>query len=295
MEKQLGILGYGAVGKSLHSIYENLNIKISIASSIKYIPHLKENQYLEVINLEEYKKQNREKYEIAIISTKIEKIENYIELLKDMVTENTIILPVQNGFHTYEYLEKEFGDNVLASSLSIVAKSENNTTSENLTKKATFSISEPKDQELNKVLTKFINNTKNNINYEIISNKQELLWRKFSRIVSLACSCIYYENELGEILNDEEKYNFLIEILDSIKSLALEYGVEIVIEEELIRINNISPHLKTSLYESLERGEPGEFQYIIVEALKRGLEKNIKLENIEKTREKIYKRYPWII
>ena len=65
MEKQLGILGYGAVGKSLHSIYENLNIKISIASSIKYIPHLKENQYLEVINLEEYKKQNREKYGTA--------------------------------------------------------------------------------------------------------------------------------------------------------------------------------------------------------------------------------------
>ena len=91
--------------------------------------------------------------------------------------------------------------------------------------------------------------------------------------MSLACSCIYYENELGEILNDEEKYNFLIEILDSIKSLALEYGVEIVIEEELIRINNISPHLKTSLYESLERGEPGEFQYIIVEALKEGLKR----------------------
>ena len=92
MEKQLGILGYGAVGKSLHSIYKNLNIKISIASSIKYIPHLKENQYLEVINLEEYKKQNREKYEIAIISTKIEKIEHYIELLKDMVMESNFLI-----------------------------------------------------------------------------------------------------------------------------------------------------------------------------------------------------------
>tara|TARA_B100001996_G_C18609137_1_gene572997 strand:- start:33 stop:920 length:888 start_codon:yes stop_codon:yes gene_type:complete len=295
MEKQLGILGYGAVGKSLHSIYENLDIKISIASSIKYVQHLKETQYLEVINLEEYKNQNRGKYEIVIISTKIEKIENYIGLLKDIVTENTIILPVQNGFYAYEYLEKEFGDNVLAASLSIVAKSENNTTSENLTKKATFSISKPRDQELNEVLTKFINTTKNNINYEIISNKQELLWRKFSRIVSLTCSCIYYQNELGEILRNEEKYNFLIDTLDSIKSLASKYGVVIIIEEELKRINNISPHLKTSLYESLERGVPGEFKYIIVEALKRGIEKNIKLDNIEKTKEKIYKKYPWII
>ena len=64
---------------------------------------------------------------------------------------------------------------------------------------------------------------------------------------------------------------------------------------ELKRILNISPKLITSLYESLENKDTGEFNFLILEAIKRAELKNVDLANVIQARDKIYARYPWII
>ena len=292
---RIGILGYGSVGKSIHSIYKNLECELVIVSSKKYIKDIQSSADLTVYDLEDSIKLDIPKCDVLIICTKVEKIQKYIDIINNLKNKNCLILPIQNGFYGYELLSEKFGNNVIASSISIVAKKTEKNLSVNLTKKPIFSLAFNKNSEYVHEINNLIHLSRNVIEFELIDSNQELLWRKFTRIISLSTSCIYFQNNLGQILTDKNKLNFLIKTLKSMKVLSNAYGVKIDVDMELKRILNISPKLITSLYESLENKDTGEFNFLILEAIKRAELKNVDLANVIQARDKIYARYPWII
>ena len=286
---KVSILGYGAVGKSLVRILSTNNYDISVFSSDEYIKNLRK------LNVNSYSIEsgavNSPKQDLIFLSTKIYKVKNYLKILENLVGEGTLILPLQNGFYSFDLLKKSFYQNTAAASLSIVTS---NTKSGfvNFTKKPKLSVSKPINKVSELMLENFILHSKNDITFEIFKNDEILLWRKFARIIALSTTCIYYKSSLGQVLQDERKYNFLIRSLEEMKSLAKFYKVDISLKQELEMINTISPNLRTSLYHSLENGHPGEYKYLIHEAIQRAKINSIPLNSLEKANVEILRRYP---
>ena len=292
---KIAILGYGAVGKSLEKILKNKNNDIFIVSSEEYISKSNNKTDSKLISLSESESIKNKEWDVVILSTRTSKIESYYEIIENNIYNESIILPIQNGFTSFNSMQSKFKDRVLASSISIVAKNITDSEAINYTEKPIFYVGEPTNSGQKNKLNIFIDQYRNELTFEIINSSQELLWRKFTRITTLSSSCIYFENNLGQILQDKEKYSFLVNTLKSITDLALMYNIKIDIDKELEFINNIPKNTRTSLYESLERGERGEFDYLIIEALNRAKEKNFELLNIELVINKIYQKYHWLV
>ena len=291
----IAILGYGAVGKSLETILINENNKIFIVSSDEYITKSIEKNQSELIPLSKSKSIKNKNWDVVIISTRTNKIESYYEIINNNIYDESIILPIQNGFTSYNNLKSEFKDKVLASSISIVAKNVNINEAKNYTNKPILYIGKPTKDSSKDKLNEFVNEYKKSLTFEIIKSSEELLWRKFTRITTLSSTCIYYEINLGQVLQNKEKYDFLVNTLVSISELAHKYNVEIDVNEELDFISKIPKNTRTSLYESLEQGERGEFDYLIIEVINRANQKNLKLSNIELVKNKIYQKYNWLV
>jgi len=292
---KIAILGYGAVGKSLEKLLEREKNDIFIVSSEEYLNKSNNKSKSNFVPLSESGTTKNKEWDIAIVSTKTIKIPSYYEIIRNNIYSQSIILPMQNGFASFNNLQSEFKDKVLASSISIVAKNISDDEVRNYTEKPIIYVSKPTESNLTNKLNRFIDEYKNTITFEVFNSTDDLLWRKFTRITTVASTCIYYENNLGQILQDKEKYNFLVNTLKSISNLALSYKVKIDVNKELEFINKIPKNTRTSLYESLERGEKGEFDYLIIEALSKAKEKNIDLTNIELVKNKIYQKYHWLV
>tara|TARA_B100000003_G_C10894710_1_gene356682 strand:+ start:198 stop:1067 length:870 start_codon:yes stop_codon:yes gene_type:complete len=287
----IAILGYGAVGKSLTNVFSESNNKISVFSSGKYLE--KNNKFLvSQFPIESFSR-DLNTQDIIILTTKNPNVTNYIDIVTKIIGKNSLILPMQNGFYSYELYKKIFFERTLASSISIVTNISKNKLQNN-TKKPTISFVRPVPVNLSKTFNKFIESSEVLLNFEIFEDENVLLWRKFTRIVALSLSCIYFQSNLGEILTNEQKFNFLKSILLEMKNVAFGYGVLIDIDQELKRISTISPKLKTSLFHSLENKNSGEYEYLISEAIKKAKFKNIKIEQIEYANKEIYKRYTWL-
>ncbi len=192
----IAILGYGAVGKSLTNVLCASNNKLSVFSSKKYLE--KNNKHLiSQFPIENFSK-DLNTQDIIFLTTKNPNATNYIDIVTKIIGSNSLILPMQNGFYSYELYKKIFFERTLASSISIVTNISKNKLQNN-TKKPTISSVPPVPVNLSKTFNKFIESSKDLLNFEIFEDENVLLWRKFTRIVSLSLSCIYFQSNLGEI------------------------------------------------------------------------------------------------
>ena len=51
---------------------------------------------------------NSPKQDLIFLSTKIYKVKNYLKILENLVGEGSLILPLQNGFYSFDLLKKAF-------------------------------------------------------------------------------------------------------------------------------------------------------------------------------------------
>ena len=72
------------------------------------------------------------------MTTKNPNVTNYIDIVTKIIGKNSLILPMQNGFYSYELYKKIFFERTLASSISIVTNKRKNKLQNN-TKKPTIS------------------------------------------------------------------------------------------------------------------------------------------------------------
>ncbi len=117
--KTAAVIGLGAIGIPLaHLLYEKIGEDFFLLSDEKHAVKLRSNTIY--INGKEFspcivtdKNQIQKKLDIVFVCVKNYSIESAADVLKKIIDEDTIILPLQNGVYSHHYFLENFPKNVV--------------------------------------------------------------------------------------------------------------------------------------------------------------------------------------
>lgn len=119
---------------------------------------------------------------------------------------------------------------------------------------------------------------KADIDAELRNNIQEIIWKKFLFISSLATTTSYYNQTIGQVLQSEISRKFLVSLMKQANDIALAKGIllgESVISELLELMSNFPFEAKTSMQLDFESGNYTEIgaltEYVVLEGKKLGI------------------------
>lgn len=158
--------------------------------------------------------------DFILLCTKSYDIETTINQLKVCINNDTIVLPLLNGVDSKERIKSILPDNVIldgcvyiVSRLTEFGKVENFGNIETLY----FGIDNIQNEKLNLLEQLF---KQANVNATLSKNISSIIWEKFIFIAPTATSTTYFDNSIGEILEDNEKQNITIELIEEVKKIA---------------------------------------------------------------------------
>jgi 2-dehydropantoate 2-reductase len=117
MDKYITLIGLGAVGAPLADLLnKEYGQDFALLSSENFLSSL-ENLYMNgnifAPNIYTKKEQLKKKIGVVFICVKNYQIESVATLLQDLIDEETIIFPLQNGVYSFDYFSKKFPNNVV--------------------------------------------------------------------------------------------------------------------------------------------------------------------------------------
>lgn len=117
MNKYVTLIGLGAVGAPLANLlYHTYKNDFALLSSEDFLPTLK-NLYINGVAFEPNiycrREQLKKKIGIVFICVKNYQIEAVSCLLKELIDDETVIVPLQNGVYSFEFFLSKFPNNVI--------------------------------------------------------------------------------------------------------------------------------------------------------------------------------------
>ncbi len=113
------VIGLGAIGAPLsHLLWKKYGEDFVLLSSEEIAVDLKKNDIL--INNEPFspkiitkKEELKKNIDIVYICVKNYSLPSAVECLKQLITDDTVILPLQNGLYSYRYIREQFPNNIV--------------------------------------------------------------------------------------------------------------------------------------------------------------------------------------
>ena len=160
------------------------------------------------------------KVDLIILCTKSYDIETTINQLKVCLNDETIILPLLNGVDSKERIKRILPTHtILNGCVYIVARLTGFGKVENFGNIETlyFGIDTIENQKFNLLEQLF---KQANINAIFSKNITALIWEKFIFISPTATATTFFNNSIGEILEDNEKQKVLVKLIEEVKKIA---------------------------------------------------------------------------
>lgn len=181
-----------------------------------------------------------------LICTKSYDLESVLELLKPCIDKNTILLPLLNGVDGIEVIKKALPNNIILNGcVYIISRLKEAGAVENMgyIQKLYFGLENTTSDKLvalERLL--FEADIEVTLSEKIIA----IVWEKFLYISPVATATSYFDNCLGEILEDNFKRETLYQLIDEAAEIA--FAKDIVTDFEIIM--KIRDKLKLFPYES---------------------------------------------
>jgi len=241
-------INFLARGNHLHKIQLNGLKVIKGADSFFAHPKIASNNSVE-FGLADY----------IIVACKSYDLENLIEQLKPCINQNTIILPLLNGVDSQSRIQKIFINNlVLAGCVYIVARLQEAGIVENIGNIQTllFGIDSQTNERLNHLLTIF---EEAKIEASLSNNISTILWEKFIFISPTATATSYFNESIGQCLNDGEKLSMIMELIEEVKLIANAHGIKVsddITQKTLNKLKAMPFEATSSMHSDYKNNKP---------------------------------------
>ncbi|CAN5568394.1 2-dehydropantoate 2-reductase [soil metagenome] len=174
-----------------------------------------------------------QKPDLILVCVKEYDLENLCRQLNEVITDETIILPMMNGADIYDRIRKIIPNNtILPSCIYVVSHLKDNGVVEHRGKSGKLILGkDPNNSSINfnwvlEVLKS------SNINYEFTKNIQLEIWTKFIFIASFGLVTAKYNSSIGTVCADAQQKEEVIKIMTEIKLIAA--SKEVVFENNII-------------------------------------------------------------
>lgn len=219
---------------------------------------------------------NNFKADLIIIATKNDGLNDVISNIANFVSENTIILSLLNGVTSENIIAERYGAKKLVYSYFIghSAVRVNRTITHDGVNKIVFG--NYKNQENVDAVKEYFD--KACINYEIPEDIIHSMWLKFMLNVSTNQPSAIWKYTFGDMFNNINCINLIINIMKEVQSIAKAEGVkntDRMIDEALATFKKMTPEGKTSMLQDILAGRKTEVDIFAGEIIKLGKKNNI--------------------
>ncbi len=199
----------------------------------------------------------------VICTTKSYNLEESILPLKNCITPETIIIPVLNGVDSKDRIENWFPENeVLYGCVYLVSRQIETGVILKTGNMHSFhfgSSSVPIDK-LNKLEYILKEAT---IECYLTNTIQKTVWQKFMFISSIASLTCYLDKSIGEIFENSEWTNMLIDLLNEVHSVAIANQIEVtenIVEITLQQMKTLPYESTSSMHSDIQKGNKTEYE-----------------------------------
>jgi len=217
--------------------------------------------------------------DLLVLACKSYSLASMLNSLDQIISPTTIILPLLNGVDSYDVIKSYFRENTvlygcvyLVSRLIAPGVVENSGNVETLF----FGLPKKRDEELI-YLEKLFQAA--NIQATCTPVIEQVVWEKFLFVSPIATATSYFNESIGNILNDKEKKSALHDLIEEIHRLASAKGIFVaadLIDRTIVRLSALPYETTSSMQADFAKGHVAEWksltQYVVVESEACGLE-----------------------
>jgi 2-dehydropantoate 2-reductase len=251
-------------GKNLEQMKQNgLKLKTGIKGEI-YLPNIK------VFSHEEYK----DKADVIFVCVKSYSIDNIIPVIRNASHENSIIIPILNGYGIGEKISNELKNlHVLDGCIYISAFIDTPGSITQLGNLFKIVFGTRKGDSINSVILNDIKNTLCDCGIPTIvsDNIQRDTFKKFTFISSFAACAAYYDITAKEIQQEGKYRQTFEELCEEIKEIGnrfeLEFDVDLT-KENLKIVNSTTPDTTSSMQKDMKEGKKSEIDELVFEVVR---------------------------
>lgn len=189
--------------------------------------------------------------DLVLICVKEYDLENVCEQLVEVITKDTILLPMMNGVDIYDRIRKIIHENtILPSCVYVASHIKTKGTVEQTGKPGKLYLGrDPQnfDHDIDWVLTLIENS---GINFDFKDSSLTEIWIKFIFIAAFGLVTARYNSSIGSVCTDETKKNEATKIMEEIKLIANKKDIpleEDIIAKTFTKAATFPPQTPTSL------------------------------------------------
>jgi 2-dehydropantoate 2-reductase len=225
------------------------------------------------------KEKAMEPADLIIFAVKYNQLNQAIEVAKNQIGENTIILSALNGISSEEMIGEVHGmDKILycvAQGMDAVKK-ENSLTYVNMGKLCFGEKNNEVWSDKVKAVAEFFDST--NFPYEVVVDMEKRYWGKFMLNTGVNQTTAVFRAPYGVIQVPGKPREVMIEAMKEIMELSQKEGVNLTAEDLqywLRVVDALSPEGKTSMLQDIEARRPSEVELFSGTAIKLGRKHNV--------------------
>ena len=284
--EKIAIIGVGGIGGYFGGMLANSGLNVSFIARGETLKSLKKNG-LKIesvngnINLRYVKVTNDANtlgsQDLILICVKAHQITDIFDLIKPLIGEDTIILPLQNGIDAPSQLAREFGNHVIGGCCRILSEK----IASGTIKHSGASIIEI--GEINSPITNRILKTKQilesgGIKVIPYDDFRIAQWSKMMLVCSIGGITSVTRSTIGEILLISETSSLLFDSMNEINNLAKKLGINLkpnLPEIYFDGIKKLPTDTTTSLQRDIMTGKPSELHFQVGSVVKLGKELSV--------------------
>ncbi len=218
-----------------------------------------------------------EKMDIIIVATKAYALANVCEIIKPMIVDNTIVIPLLNGVGIGKKIAQIVGKGIILEGcvyISAFISGINEVTHANNILRVIFGV--PTGMEIDETPLKELQETFKEVGINgIFSDNIEVeVWKKFVFLCAYASVSSYYGITVGEFKKQPQKVEFLQKAMEEILSVATKMQIDLpadVVETSMKIFSGMPDDGKSSMQRDFEtEGKETELEFLAKEIVKLG-------------------------
>ena len=277
---KIAIIGPGSIGGFLAVAFSIIGKELTCVASDRSAPLLAENGLTisspllgtHTIHLTPTS-QLTSPQDLIVISTKAYDLNQAMQAITPAAAVNAVLLPLLNGIEHIRTLRETFPEATVIPAIigNIEVKRESPVKLEHTNRNARIQAAAPVAFEptLHSLFSAA------GIEYVHHESESAVLWDKLIRLNALACTTALSGLTVGEILQDSEWRSKLAQAVDEATRIAGEDGYDCSSESVMRAIENLPPHISTSLARDVEAGAATEIDAIAGAIIRRGQQHGI--------------------
>lgn len=219
--------------------------------------------------------------DVVIIASKTYHLDSLIQALTPCISSKTILLPIMNGVDSWEKIKRVFpGHSVLHGCVYLVSRLVAPGVVENSGNVESFFFGIPfhREEELIRLEAIFKSAEMQATCSPVI---EQVVWEKFLFVSPIATATTFFNDSIGNILNDGEKKRALLQLIDEIHALAKKKGVQVaddLADRTIARLSALPYDTTSSMQADFVKGHITEWrsltEYVVRESAIVGLKAN---------------------